>query len=123
MFSNYTKYIDYFADEVQPLVNTKTFPIDRNRDALISFHSLKQKLENVVALHSIDKSKAFVVECMPRILQYPLLVIKKAGPLSSYHGYYRGVKYETLQLNRRLLPLLKVSESGRICYYGKHLQL
>ena len=70
MFSNFTKWIDYSADEVQPLVNTKTFPIDRNRDTLISFHSLKQKLENVVALHSIDKSKVFVVECMPRNIRY-----------------------------------------------------
>ena len=60
MFGYYAKWIDHFADNVRPLA--KTFPIDRNNDASSSFSSLKQELENA-ALHSIDGSKAFVVEC------------------------------------------------------------
>ena len=61
MFAYYAKWIDYFADKVWFWANTKTFLIDRDSDALSSFQSLKQELENG-ALHSIDRSKAFVVE-------------------------------------------------------------
>ena len=40
MFANYAKRIDDFADKVRLSTNAKTFPIDRNIDALSSFQSL-----------------------------------------------------------------------------------
>ena len=61
MFAYYAKWIDHFTDKIRSLANAKTFPINRNSNALSSFYSLKQELENA-ALHSIDESKAFVVE-------------------------------------------------------------
>ena len=62
MFAYYAKWIDRFADKVRPLANTKVFPISKDIKALQAFQLLKQELESA-ALHSIDESKAFVVEC------------------------------------------------------------
>ena len=44
---------------MSPLANAKVFPISKDIKA---FQLLKQELESA-ALHSIDESKAFVVEC------------------------------------------------------------
>ena len=62
MFAYYAKWIDRFADKVRPLANAKVFPISKDIKALQVFQLLKQELESD-ALHSIDESKAFVVEC------------------------------------------------------------
>ena len=62
MFAYYAKWIDRFADKIRPLANAKVFPIDKDKNALKSFRLLKQELESA-ALHSIDESKPFVVEC------------------------------------------------------------
>ena len=62
MFAYYAKWIDRLADKVRPLANAKVFPISKDIKALQAFQLLKQELESA-ALHSIDESKAFVVEC------------------------------------------------------------
>ena len=62
MFAYYAKWIDSLADKVRPLANAKVFPISKDIKALQAFQLLKQELESA-ALHSIDESKAFVVEC------------------------------------------------------------
>ena len=62
MFAYYAKWIDRFADKVRPLAIAKVFPISKDIKALQAFQLLKQELESA-ALHSIDESKAFVVEC------------------------------------------------------------
>ena len=61
-FAYYAKWIDRFADKVRPLANANVFPINKDIKAFQAFQLLKQKLESA-ALHSIDESKTFVVEC------------------------------------------------------------
>ena len=60
MFAYYVKWIDCFADKVQPLADAKVFPL--NEFALKSFQLLKEELKHA-ALCSIDESKPFVMEC------------------------------------------------------------
>ena len=62
MFAYYAKWINRFADKIRPLAETKIFPVSKDTKALHAFELLKQELENT-ALHSIDESKPFVVEC------------------------------------------------------------
>ena len=62
MFAYYAKWIDRFADKVRPLANANVFPSSKDIKALQAFQLLKQELESA-ALHSIEESKAFVVEC------------------------------------------------------------
>ena len=61
MFAYYTKWIDCFADKVQPLADTNMFPL--NEFALKLFQLLKEELKHA-ALCSIGESKPFVVECV-----------------------------------------------------------
>ena len=60
MFAYYAKWIPNFSDEIKPLKQATTFPLQPN--ALAAFSALKEELENA-ALHHIDESLSFVVEC------------------------------------------------------------
>ena len=82
------KWIDHYVDEVWPLANAKTFLIDKDSEALSSFQSLKQELENAV-LYLINKSKALVECCNAQILQggevrYPAIEKKATAIIRSY---------------------------------------
>lgn len=60
LFAYYAKWIPGFSDKIQPLVNTKTFPLSES--ALVAFNSLKKHLMDA-SLQSVDESLPFVVEC------------------------------------------------------------
>ena len=60
MFAYYTKWIPNFSDKIRPLRQATTFPLDAA--PLAAFNMLKKELENA-ALHTIDESLPFVVEC------------------------------------------------------------
>lgn len=55
MFAFYTKGNQDFSDKIQPMVNTKKFPLD-------VFNLLKKELEEVT-LPPVDENLPFVVEC------------------------------------------------------------
>lgn len=56
----YAKWISGFSDKIQPLVNTKTFPLSES--ALAAFNLLKKQLMDA-SLRSVNESLPFVVEC------------------------------------------------------------
>ena len=60
MFAYYAKWISFFADEVRPLAECKSFPVTDS--ALKSFELLKTELAKA-ALRSVDESLPFTVEC------------------------------------------------------------
>ena len=60
MFAYFAKWIPNFSDKIKRLRQATTIPLDSN--ALAAFYTLKKELENV-ALHHIDESLPFVVEC------------------------------------------------------------
>lgn len=60
MFAYYAKWIPNFSDKIQPLTNTKTFPLAS--EALNAFNHLKEHLLTAT-LRSIDEDLPFVVEC------------------------------------------------------------
>ncbi len=60
LFAYYAKWIPGFSDKIQPLINTKTFPLSES--ALTAFNSLKKQLMDA-SLRSVDESLPFVVEC------------------------------------------------------------
>ena len=59
MFSYYARWIPKFSDKIRPLVETKSFPLDKN--ALAAFNTLKKELSDVT-LSTIDEDCPFVVE-------------------------------------------------------------
>ena len=60
LFAYYAKWIPNFSDKIQPLINTKTFPL--NETALTAFNLLKKQLADAT-LYSVDENLPFVVEC------------------------------------------------------------
>ena len=60
MFAYYGKWIPNFSDRIQPLVNSKLFPISAT--ALAAFNHLKKQLLDAT-LSSVDEEMPFVVEC------------------------------------------------------------
>lgn len=60
MFAYYAKWIQNFSQKIQPLVNTRKFPLDER--ALKAFDELKMELE-AATLHSVDENLPFEVEC------------------------------------------------------------
>ena len=60
MFAYYAKWIPEFSNKIRPLINVKSFPLDK--EALSAFNSVKKELETAT-LHPIDESLPFVVEC------------------------------------------------------------
>ncbi|XP_076037194.1 uncharacterized protein LOC143022734 [Oratosquilla oratoria] len=60
LFAYYAKWVPGFSDKIQPLKNTKTFPLSES--ALAAFNTLKRQLTDA-SLRSVDESLPFVVEC------------------------------------------------------------
>ena len=109
MFNYYTKWIDHFADEVRSLANAKTSLIDRDSNALNIFKSLKQKLENQ-AVHSIDKSKAFVVKCDAAGIAISTTLNQRGRPVAFMSRILQGGEVRYPAIEKEATAIIKVIE-------------
>ena len=113
MFAYYTKWIDRFADKIRPIAETTIFTINKDTNALHVFELLKQGLENA-ALHSIDESKPFVVECYASDIAISATRNKGGRPLLLCHAPYKVANCIILLSKKKPLQLQKQLESGSI---------
>ena len=79
MFAYYAIWIPQFSDEVRPLTDTVSFPLDQK--ALASFNALKDELARV-ALSPINEDIPFVVECDASDVAISATLNQNGGPVA-----------------------------------------
>ena len=86
MFAYYAKWIQDFSDKIQPMVNTKKFPLDER--ALNAFNQLKQDFDEASLWMKTCPMKLNVMNLTSLFVQYSTRV---ADLLSLCPEHYKGV--------------------------------
>ena len=105
MFSYYAKCVSQFSEKVYPLVHAKSFPLDD--DAMKAFEKLKKELENA-ALHTIDESLSFTVECAASDVAVSATLNQRGRPVAFMSITLSGSELHYLLLRRKPHQSLKL---------------
>ena len=78
MFAYYAKWIPNFSDKLQPLINTKYFPLSET--ALAAFNLVKELMD--ATIYSVDENLPFVVECDASEVAIPAVLNQGGRPVA-----------------------------------------